>query len=86
MARGFSVPARERHLADRLVQALLPLIEERLAHKFAAFEQSINEQVQAGEKRRGPRFEVFSDLYYPHSQSGTLCSGLWYTFAPHWYK
>ena len=60
MNQGSSVPARERHLADRLVQALLPLIEERLAHKFAAFEQSIDEQVQAGEKRRGPRFDSVS--------------------------
>ncbi len=30
MAGGLSVPARDRLLADRFVQALLPLIEERL--------------------------------------------------------
>ena len=60
MVRGLSVPARDRLLADRLVQALLPFIEERLDHKFAAFEQHIEERLQAGEKRMGKRFGVFS--------------------------
>ena len=33
--------ARDRRLADRIVQALLPLIEERLDHKFATVEPRI---------------------------------------------
>ena len=60
MAHALSVPARDRHLADRIVQALLPLIEERLDHKFAAFEQRIEERLQAGEQRLGKRFGAFS--------------------------
>ena len=60
MAHAASVPQRARQLADRLVHALLPLIEERLAHKFAALEQRIEERLHAGEQRLGNRFGAFS--------------------------